>query len=187
MNGASMSQPQAGHRVVIMVATAAIVVGAAVGDSLTRRGKPSMVFPPVDPATSCGPVSLSLVTYWLAHATAVDDLNELTRAFDSGICSLQDLKLATTSIGLTAETVRVDPARPLSWTLPTIVYLHGNHFVATLPITGSKLVFADPPNSPEVIDIQGLADKWDGTALVVASSQDELESALRNAGLWNHR
>ncbi len=171
------------HRVIALGALS-VLAGAVAGGVWATRPRPrSLVFPPSDPNTGCGAVSLALVGHWLGASRSIAELNGLTRSHDSGIASLFDLKDAAREMGLDAEAVRLDPSRPIPWRQPTILYLHGNHFVATLPIDGDHLVFVDPPRAPDILDRRRLAGDWEGVSLILASSQADLEGALAKADL----
>jgi ABC-type bacteriocin/lantibiotic exporter with double-glycine peptidase domain len=152
--------------------------GISPQSSTTALGPPATV----DPATSCGPVSLGLVGRWLGKPVALGDLNVWTHAGDTGSATLGELKRAAESMGLAAEGVRLDPSRPIDWKLPMILHLP-NHFVAVLPVDGESLVVADPPGEPVVIARSDLNGRWAGGALVLARSRDQLDSALAKAGL----
>ncbi|MGC8639030.1 MAG: cysteine peptidase family C39 domain-containing protein [Isosphaeraceae bacterium] len=135
-----------------------------------------------DPRASCGPVSLALAAQWCRCPAAIDRLNELTHAGESGTTSLLDLRQAALAVGLQAQAVRLDASRPLPWKLPMILHMHGNHFVAALPIDGERLVLADLPNEPRVWDKRKLTGDWQGVALLVARSKPELDTALHRGG-----
>jgi ABC-type bacteriocin/lantibiotic exporter with double-glycine peptidase domain len=170
-----------GSRALAMVCFTA--VGVMGGLTVSRPPRQTLEFWPVDPNTSCGPVSLAIVGQWLGVPRTIDELNHQTRASDTGVSALLDLKQAAGAMGLAAETVQLDPVRPIPWKWPTILYLRSRHFAATLPVDGDHLVFTDPPNPPVVLDRGALAGNWEGVSLVVAPTAADLTRALSKAGL----
>ncbi len=140
-----------------------------------------------DPEASCGPVSLAIVARWHGAETTIESLNKLTRAGASGVTSLRDLRDAATALGLRAQAVQLDPKAPLPWELPMILHLHGDHFAAALPVGFNRLVLADPPDEPRLIDRRWLWNDWKGRALVVARNDIELNTSLAAAGFKEQR
>lgn len=138
--------------------------------------------PSIDPATGCGPVSLSLVGHWLGVRRSIGDLTYLTHSEDTGTSTLLDLKKAAESLGLAAEGVRLKTSSAIPWKFPMILHTK-NHFVAVLPLDGDSLIVADPPEQPVVVKRSELADRWDGSTLVVARSRVDLDQALLQAHL----
>lgn len=159
-----------------MFAALALVAGFRSGPIAERPQHP------VDPATSCGPVSLGLVGRWLGETRSIDDLTRFTHSDDTGSTSLLELQVAANSMGLAAIGVRFDPSSRLPCRLPMILHLP-NHFAAIIPLDGDSVILADPPRPPSVVRLAELGEKWDGMALVVARSQAELDEALGRFGL----
>lgn len=150
------------------------LVGATAGTWARRPGPPAIAFRPVDPLTSCGPVSLALVGHWLGAPRPLDEWNRLTRTSEGGLSSLGGLREGARAAGLSAEAIRWDPRGPVPWDGPAILHIDGNHFVAALPVGRDAFVIADPPNPPKIVGHRALATQWDGVALVVSRSDAEL-------------
>lgn len=140
-------------------------------------------YPMIDPNTSCGPVSLAVVSHWLNSPGTIEHFTHLAKAEETGISSLYDLKYAANQSNLRAECVRLDPRRSIPWRLPMILHIHNNHYVAAIPIDGDHLVFTDPPQSPYIVNRKMILGDWNGVALVLASSQSELDENLSIAGI----
>lgn len=136
-----------------------------------------------DPEAACGPVSVALVARWLDKPTPLCVINEYTRTGFSGVTSLFELQGALRAIGLQAEAVRLNPREAIRWTLPTVLHVNDNHFVAVLPLANGHLVAAAPPAAPRVIGSPSELGDWEGITLVVARSTTDLDDALLRAGL----
>lgn len=144
------------------------------GDSVDSASSPIAT----DPEASCGPVSLAVALRWLALPCELDELNRSARVTASGVTSLVDLERAAKAQGVVAQAVRIDPRRPLPWLLPMILHVNGNHFVAALPMDADTLVVVDLPREPRVRRCKELNSSWNGVALVLARTSDQLGQAL---------
>ena len=145
--------------------------------------KPVLRFPSVDPTTSCGPVSLAVVSNWLGASREIDSINRLMNIGDSGASSLLDLRTAAKRMGYAAEAVHVDPRGPLPENIPLILHLHDNHFAAAIALGRTRLALVDPPAEARVLTLSQLRGDWGGVALLVARSESDLLAALADAGI----
>ena len=164
-----------------------LTLGTIAGIWTSRTKSRALIFPMVDPNTSCGPVSLAMASHWLNSPKTIEHFTRLSKAQETGISSLHDLKSAANQSNMTAESVRLDPRRSIPWRLPMILHLHHNHYVAALPIDGDHLVLADPPQSPIIVNRNTILGDWNGVALVLASSQSELDENLSHAGILRNK
>ena len=132
----------------------------------------------VDSETSCGPVSLAVVTHLLGRPVPISVFHEETGAGALGVCSIADLRRALESHGFAATAVRYDPREPPTHRLPMILFVDQYHFAAALPAPNGKVVVVDPPVEPAAIAWRTLARRWQGEALVVGRSGADVEHAL---------
>lgn len=132
----------------------------------------------VDPDTSCGPVSLAVVSEYLGVPGTIAGFHTTTKAGSLGVCSMTDLRRAAREHGLAALAVCYDPKRPPSHSLPMILFLDGHHFVTALPGPVGRLVLVDPPAKPSTITWSSLQGRWKGEALIVSRSETENIAAV---------
>ena len=177
-----LARTMGGRMVWVVVLLCGIVVLGRAWLARNRAPAQRMALFAGDPQASCGPVSLALAAQWCGRPAAIGRLNGLTHAGESGTTSLLDLREAALAVGLQAQVVRIDVFRPLPWDLPMVLHMHGNHFVAALPVDGERLVLADLPKEPRVWDKRKLTGDWQGVALLVARSKPELDMALHRGG-----
>ncbi len=132
----------------------------------------------IDPETSCGPVSLAVVSEYLGQPGTIARFHAATNAGELGVCSMKDLLRAARGHGLTATAVRYDPAIPPSHQLPMILYVDDFHFVAALPGRDGAVVLVDPPARPTSVPWSTLKGRWKGEAVVVGRSEADVRVAL---------
>jgi len=97
---------------------------------------------PTPPRSDCGPRALALVCQSLGIPVEGGALSRAAGTSASGT-TLEGLKRAAASVGLTAEGVQVDEDALRNLPLPAIAWLDGNHFVAVLAL-GSTATIHDP-------------------------------------------
>lgn len=131
----------------------------------------------VDPETSCGPVSLAVVSHALGQPISIATFHKATQAGELGTCSMADLTRALRQNGFAAKAVRYDPAHPPASRLPLVLLLDGFHFVAALPRPDRRLTLIDPPSEPRVVAWPDLRDRWRGEAVVVGPSERVIEAS----------
>jgi len=132
-----------------------------------------------DPATSCGPVSLAVVSHYLGKPATIAELHAETGAGRLGHCSISDLLRALEHRGFSASAIRYPASRPPKHNLPMILHVDGDHFVVAIGrLADDDVVVVDPPLTPRIMHWSDLASRWRGDAVVVAGSEAELRVAL---------
>lgn len=132
----------------------------------------------VDPETSCGPVSLAVVSRLLGKTTPIARFHEDVGAGDLGYYSMTDLLRALRRNGFAAAAVRFNPDRPPSSQLPLILHVDSHHFLTALPRRDGRTVLVDPPNGPTVVDWSELKARWSGNAVIVGPTEESVRLAL---------
>jgi ABC-type bacteriocin/lantibiotic exporter with double-glycine peptidase domain len=133
----------------------------------------------IDPQTSCGPVSLAVVSRYLDRPVSISEYNADTHAGDLGVCSMADLVHALKKHGFAAVPVRYDGTRrPPPHSQPMILYVNSGHFMSVFPSVGGRIVIVDPPSEPKLADWSDLLPHWKGEAVVVGRSETDLQAAL---------
>ncbi len=136
----------------------------------------------VDPDTSCGPVSLAVVSHYLGRPVPIAAFHEATGAGALGVCSISDLIGALRQKGFACTALRYDPRRPPSHDLPMVLFVDGAHFLVALPGGKNTVVLVDPPSKSDVATCAQLAVRWQGEAVVVAMTNTDLSRALEQDG-----
>lgn len=132
----------------------------------------------VDPATSCGPASLAVVSTLLGSPIPIADLHADTHAGEIGVCSFQDMKISLLKHGFCAEAIRYDPRHPPSHELPLILHVDDSHFLVALPVRGDRCILIDPPDEPRVVGWASLGGRWKGDAIIVSRNDSDLRRAI---------
>lgn len=131
----------------------------------------------IDPATSCGPVALAVISRVLDRPGTIAAFHELTGSGELGVCSLADLERAIEHHGLAATAVRHNPQRPPRHRLPMVLYVDGRHFLAALPAGADRVIVLDPPSEPRVRLWAELRTRWRGEALVIGATEADVRRA----------
>ncbi len=105
----------------------------------------------IDPETSCGPVSLAVVSEYLGQPGTIARFHAATNAGELGVCSMKDLLRAARGHGLTAT---------------------------ALPGRDGAVVLVDPPARPTSVPWSTLKGRWKGEAVVVGRSEADVRVAL---------
>ena len=132
----------------------------------------------VDPRTSCGPVSLAVVSEYLGKSVPIADFHEETGAGDLGFCSMADLVRALKKHGFAARAVRFDTQPPPFHNLPMVLFVDGDHFLAAIASNPREVVVIDPPKKPQTMPWDELKPRWQGEAVVVGRSENDVREAL---------
>lgn len=179
-----MSRLLRGFPAKVTVLSIAVISVAWIGRHTERRQEIQEVKESrknIDPQTSCGPVCLALVTEALGkHEWSITQFHEKSRAGDIGMCSMGELVRVLREEGFAAQAVRYEGNDLPDHTLPSILFLDGEHFVTALPVKGGQIVVLDPPNQLKVTTWSALRPRWSGEAVVAALNDDELSHALKS-------
>ena len=132
----------------------------------------------LDPETSCGPVSLAVVSEYLGRPVPIATFHEATSAGELEVCSMADLLRALRRYGFSAKAVRYELGLTPGHRLPMILFVDGNHFLAALPGRQGEVVIVDPPLEASTVEWSGLRPRWHGEAVVVGLSDDEVNLAV---------
>jgi hypothetical protein len=145
-----------------------ICQGAATGRPIPVLRAPSpapKLAPP--PLGDCGPRALAIIAQQLGVKANPSELTKAAGTTAHG-ASLDGLRRAATSIGLTAEGVQMDRAALSQLDHPAIAWADGNHYLAVVKVAGEETTIHDP-NKPheEVIATEELLRRSGGILLTL--------------------
>lgn len=134
--------------------------------------------PQTDPSTSCGPVSVAVVSHYLGAPGTIAQFHRETRAGQLGHCSMSDLLRALRLQGFAAEALHYPGGVAPGHGLPMILHVDHDHFLVAIGVPSGRVVLLDPPRQPAMLRWSDLSERWDGSAIVVAKSEARLRVAL---------
>lgn len=132
----------------------------------------------VDPAAPCGVTSLFLCALFFQQQKTLDDCRSAIDCDALGRSSMASLATGFASFGLHAKgcVLTTLPARLGDTAL--IVHLRRSHWATVIENSRGCLVLLDPPSSPVAAHGSNLMRTWDGTCLVVGSSEGSVNAFL---------
>ena len=134
--------------------------------------------PALDPQTSCGPVSLAIVTCYLGAPVPLRELHAETRAGEMGVCSMADLIQVLRKHGFSATAVKYKSHYVGNHGGPMILFVDGNHFLTAVPGHSGRVVLIDPPAEPVTTTWSALSRRWTGEAIIVGPRGDNPKRLL---------
>jgi ABC-type bacteriocin/lantibiotic exporter with double-glycine peptidase domain len=159
-----------------------VVMVLAVGLAVQMRSAPGTNSHPAirvaDPSTSCGPVSLVVVSELLGKPLTISECHVATGAGEAGTCSMKDLLHAVRTFGFSAKAVRYDRRRPPVHRLPMILFVDGSHFLTAVTDREGNVILIDPPLESKSVAWSDLYPRWRGEAIVVGLREQDVTTAL---------
>lgn len=135
----------------------------------------------IDPATSCGPVSLAIASHLLERPATLERCNESTKAGELGVCSMADLVRAAPEVGLFGIAVRLDAESAARLRLPMILFVDGHHFLTAYPAQEDRVILIDSPSEPAQSSWAEVGSRWNGEAVVIGPNEREVQQGLSRA------
>jgi ABC-type bacteriocin/lantibiotic exporter with double-glycine peptidase domain len=156
---------------IVCVAGAVTLIVQAAAWTKRQRDRPSE-HPSVatDPRTSCGPVSLAVVSHLLGTPISIEEFNRLTGVGPTGTTSMLDLKRALEAKGFRVSAKRFGPRSPLPAEGVMILHLRRSHFLVALPVEGERAIVVDLPKPVAVSTRKTLSEQWTGAALLASQA-----------------
>lgn len=130
----------------------------------------------------CGPLTLAFTAEYLGVQQAFDRVFEIMPP-SGDPRSLLDLGQAAQKLGLATSAIKWKPSQVADLKAPAIIRLDTGspdgigHFVVLLRASGNSVQVIDVPHRPQWTTFEGIWRSWDGIALYVGTSSDELPSA----------
>jgi ABC-type bacteriocin/lantibiotic exporter with double-glycine peptidase domain len=136
-------------------------------------------YPIQDPKNPCGLVCIALVSHLHQRPVSLTEVRRLVPPDPLGRTSMNELVkgLQALGFGVVGVKLRLEACQQLS--VPLIIHEDGSHFAVVVPNATKRVIFLDPPFAPTKLTLEALAKRWDGNAIIVAKSVNELEEVLR--------
>lgn len=133
----------------------------------------------IDPQRPCGVICVTVAGGLLGHPIELSQAKQVVRADGLGRCSMADVIDGLHHFGFSTSGVRLQ-SKSLERLagVPTILYVNQSHFMVVMPVGDGSVVVVDPPRPVECIPAAALLPRWQGEAILVRNSPDELRSGL---------
>jgi ABC-type bacteriocin/lantibiotic exporter with double-glycine peptidase domain len=136
-----------------------------------------------DFGSPCGVVVMTVVTKLLGRPMSLREARSKVPVDSAGRTSMAELALVAKSHGLWASGIQLGRLDNLPVGITMICRIRESHWVVVTRNTRGAFVVIDPPNKSIALTPKRLVDVWDGKALVVADSDQQLGRQLAILGI----
>jgi ATP-binding cassette subfamily B protein len=121
-------------------------------------------------AADCGATCLAMISLYWGKRLNLNTLRELAGVGRSGV-SLKNLAKTAETLGYQSRPVRASLNRLLEQKNPWIAHWQGDHFVVVYPVSGDRLLVADPAQGKRYCSRQEFLQGWTGYALLLEPTE----------------
>lgn len=127
----------------------------------------------------CGPIAMSVIAQLIGKSVTLAEAGDVVKPDALGRVSMAELVAGLEKLGFAARGVRIHPNKCRETRSQVVIFHRGDHFSVVLTHGGSHVTLIDPPFRPEVLSVKALIDDgWQGEAVLVARSREELDQQL---------
>ena len=116
---------------------------------------------------TCGPAALAMLLTSVGRPATEAELEQEMSPGPDGV-TLTSIVAAAASRGIRLEAWRVRPDTLGSLRAPAILWIDGDHFVVFDSLTPVGAHLRDPSAGRLIVPVEGLRQRWDGTAALLA-------------------
>jgi ABC-type bacteriocin/lantibiotic exporter with double-glycine peptidase domain len=136
-----------------------------------------------DFSTGCGVTSVAIAASLHGHKAALSEAKSLVAVDSLGRSSMDDLAEAVKMMNLASRGIHISNLHRMPNSSVLICHVRNTHWVVVTKNSKGALVLLDPPNPSVLITPHVFKDVWDGNALLVANSTEQLKSHLAELGV----